>query len=216
MAVDGRIWIGGLPADATGEELGRVFSKFGRIQSIRIRNSTRDTYAFLQFFDIHCAGEALKSMDGSNAFGTSVTVRWADKDPTKRAEQSEGSSGSNIRQTSFNRRRTTEQMEPMKDSRSDGERSRSPARRAPLRRKITIEYLPDDMSWHELKRHVQDYGVKVTYVKMYRKDGIHCGVLEFDNQEDCTKIWQQFDGRRFQGSDRRLRVTEGGNDSRPS
>lgn len=74
------------------------------------------------------------------------------------------------------------------------------------RHKITVENLPDDMSWTELKDLGKDFGPSVTFAKTYKVKGIYYGMLEFQAREDADTAVRELDHRRVQGSNLRLRA----------
>jgi len=69
-----RVWVGGLPAAITEAELFEKFSQYGLIANVTIRNSERDTYAFVTYSDRLHAEEAIARMDRSCAWGAPVKV----------------------------------------------------------------------------------------------------------------------------------------------
>lgn len=77
------------------------------------------------------------------------------------------------------------------------------------RHKITVENLPDDMSWVELKDLGKDFGPSVTFAKCYKTKGIYYGMLEFQAREDAETAVRELDHRRVQGSNLRLRAYHG-------
>jgi len=96
-----------------------------------------------------------------------------------------------------------------------GGRSRTPQRsdgvvrmagKVPVGRyKITVENLPADMSWLELKDLGRDYGPTLTFARTYRHRGNWYGMLEFKSTEDAERVVRELDRRRVQGSEERLR-----------
>jgi len=75
--------------------------------------------------------------------------------------------------------------------------------------KITIEGIPDDMSWTELKELGKDCGPSVTFARTYRSSGINFGMIEFSNRADADACIKDLDQRRVQGSSQRLRASYG-------
>lgn len=104
-----------------------------------------------------------------------------------------------------------------------GGRSRTPPRREDLKEgivrmagkvpmgrfKISIENLPEDMTWLELKDLGRDYGPSLTFARTYRHQGNWVGMLEFKDQGDAERVVKELDKRRVQGSDRRLKAYMG-------
>lgn len=103
--------------------------------------------------------------------------------------------------------------------RDRGERSRSPrndggvvrmAGKVPMGRyKITVEHIPEDMSWLELKDLGRDFGPSLTFARTYRYRGNWYGMLEFKDRTDAERVIRELDNRRVQGSNERLRAYMG-------
>lgn len=90
-------------------------------------------------------------------------------------------------------------------------RSPLPMRSAPPigRHRITIENIPDDMSWLELKDLGKEYGSSVTFSRTYCRGRVPCGMLEYADPEDARRALEELDGRRIEGGKGLMRVTEG-------
>lgn len=77
------------------------------------------------------------------------------------------------------------------------------------RHKITIENLPEDMSWLELKDLGRDYGPSLTFARTYRQGGGYFGMLEFKDRADADRVISELNNRRVQGSKERLHAHYG-------
>lgn len=77
------------------------------------------------------------------------------------------------------------------------------------RHKITIENLPDDMSWLELKDLGRQYGPSLTFSRTYVRGRNNYGMLEFADVEDAEMVVKELNDRRVQGSRDRLYVYHG-------
>lgn len=77
------------------------------------------------------------------------------------------------------------------------------------RHPITIENIPDDMSWLELKDLGKEYGASVTFSRTYRRGSVCYGMLEFAEAGDAQRTIWELDGRRIQGGTLPMRVYEG-------
>lgn len=77
------------------------------------------------------------------------------------------------------------------------------------RHKITVEFLPDDMSWQELKDLAIDRGPSITFSRTFQYKNSNCGMLEFQYREDAEAVTRELDNRRIEGSRERLRVSYG-------
>ncbi|EEQ99346.1 Arginine/serine-rich-splicing factor, putative [Perkinsus marinus ATCC 50983] len=72
-----RIWVGGLPSDVREVELEDRFGKIGRVTDVKICQSSRDTYAFLQFDTEGAAAEAIEDVDQTKFGGFTIKVAHA-------------------------------------------------------------------------------------------------------------------------------------------
>lgn len=75
--------------------------------------------------------------------------------------------------------------------------------------RITIENIPDDMSWLELKDLGKEYGDSVTFSRTYRRGSVFFGMLEFSEQADAARTISELNGKRIQGGTSPMRVYEG-------
>ncbi|KAL3089203.1 hypothetical protein niasHT_021147 [Heterodera trifolii] len=71
--VEGKVYVGGLPEDATSEELDDVFHKFGRIRKIWVARRPPG-FAFVEFEDTRDAEDAVRSLDGTRICGVKARV----------------------------------------------------------------------------------------------------------------------------------------------
>lgn len=78
------------------------------------------------------------------------------------------------------------------------------------RHKITVENIPEDMGWLELKDLGRDIGPSLTFARTFRlgRNG-YCGMLEFRDRQDAEAVVRELDGRRVEGSQERLRASRG-------
>jgi len=77
------------------------------------------------------------------------------------------------------------------------------------RYKITIENVPDDMSWLELKDLGREYGSTLTFARTYRHKNRCYGMLEFKEWADADRAVNELHYRRVQGSRSRLQAYHG-------
>ncbi len=79
--------------------------------------------------------------------------------------------------------------------------------------KITLEHLPTDMSWTELKELGKQYvghARDVTFSRTFRnREGIPAGILEFKTREEAETVVSKLDGRKIKGHNDRLTVRHG-------
>jgi len=99
---------------------------------------------------------------------------------------------------------------PRRDrSRSRGDRDRGRDDRGKIpqgRYKITVENIPEDMSWLELKDLGRDYGPSISFARTYNHRSVWYGMLEFKDRDDADKVIKELDNRRVQGSSTRLKA----------
>ncbi|KAI3418937.1 hypothetical protein GPALN_008032 [Globodera pallida] len=70
---DAKIYVGGLPEDATSEELDDVFHRFGRIRKIWVARRPPG-FAFVEFEDVRDAEDAVRALDGTKICGVKARV----------------------------------------------------------------------------------------------------------------------------------------------
>uniref|UniRef100_A0A914H7J6 RRM domain-containing protein n=1 Tax=Globodera rostochiensis TaxID=31243 RepID=A0A914H7J6_GLORO len=71
--LDAKIYVGGLPEDATSEELDDVFHRFGRIRKIWVARRPPG-FAFVEFEDVRDAEDAVRALDGTRICGVKARV----------------------------------------------------------------------------------------------------------------------------------------------
>lgn len=75
--------------------------------------------------------------------------------------------------------------------------------------RITIENIPEDMSWLELRDVGTDFGATVTFSRTYQRGETFLGMLEFADLSDARRVMSELDGRRMEGATIPMRVREG-------
>jgi len=70
---DCKVYVGGLPAEASSEELDEAFSKYGRLRKVWVARRPPG-FAFIQFEDVRDAEDAVKAMDGAKLCGVRARV----------------------------------------------------------------------------------------------------------------------------------------------
>lgn len=61
--MDAKVYVGGLPDDATTQELEDAFHRFGRIRKVWVARRPPG-FAFVEFEDARDAEDAVKALDG--------------------------------------------------------------------------------------------------------------------------------------------------------
>ncbi|GMS97762.1 hypothetical protein PENTCL1PPCAC_19937, partial [Pristionchus entomophagus] len=73
MPYGGKVYIGGLPPDATSEEIEDAFSRYGRIFKVWVARRPPG-FAFVEYEDERDAEDAVKAMDGTRICGVHARV----------------------------------------------------------------------------------------------------------------------------------------------
>jgi len=129
--LDAKIYIGGLPEDATTQELEDAFHRFGRIRKVWIARRPPG-FAFIEFEDSRDAEDACKALDGTRICGVRARVEMSNG--RKRGGQGGGGNSGGGRSGGFDRReprrsgRDRSRSRSPRDRRSSPNRSKSPAR----------------------------------------------------------------------------------------
>merc|ERR1719158_2645785 len=63
------------------------------------------------------------------------------------------------------------------------------------RHKVTVENLPNDMSWQELKDLVVEIGPSLTFARTFEYRGVPCGMVEFERRHDAEAVFGELDDR---------------------
>ncbi|KAI1701154.1 RNA recognition motif domain-containing protein [Ditylenchus destructor] len=71
--LDAKVYVGGLPEDATSQELEDAFHRFGRIRKVWVARRPPG-FAFIEFEDARDAEDAVKGMDGNRICGCCLVV----------------------------------------------------------------------------------------------------------------------------------------------
>ncbi|KAI6172971.1 Serine/arginine-rich splicing factor 7 [Aphelenchoides besseyi] len=71
--LDAKVYIGGLPEDATTQEIEDAFHRFGRIRKVWVARRPPG-FAFVEFEDSRDAEDAVKAMDGNRICGVRARV----------------------------------------------------------------------------------------------------------------------------------------------
>ncbi|CAJ0944032.1 unnamed protein product, partial [Mesorhabditis belari] len=69
----GKVYVGGLPDDATSKEIEDAFYKFGRIYKVWVARRPPG-FAFVEYEDQRDAEDAVRAMDGARVCGARVRV----------------------------------------------------------------------------------------------------------------------------------------------
>lgn len=173
-------WLGGLPKGVKESEIDEFCKGFGKIEAIRIRSSGRDVFAFVTFEDGDLGKEAVDKLD---------QMQWRPNHE-------------NIIQV---------RVSNTKRPRRDKARYRTPSRHRDRDStfRLEIRYLPQDMTWSELKDMARNFGDSVCFANVFVKSGVMCGVIDFRNRDDADNAYKKMNRKRVHGHDKRLEVTWG-------
>lgn len=82
---DSNLYVGYLPHTMEDDQLSQLFSPFGRIEEAKVirdrMNGTSKGYGFVKYFDVSCAAEAVRHMNGYRLEGKILAVRVAGRPP---------------------------------------------------------------------------------------------------------------------------------------
>jgi len=193
-----RIWVGGLSDRTVEDDLKDVFSSYGKITDVRIRTTSRDTFAFVEFSSSVDAKAAIEKMDQTFIRQKRVKVAWADfpKGGTRGSNTNKRKSRSRGRRFSKSRSRS-----PRRRSRSFSRGRGDYGRRVPKKGdyKIVLENLPPEMSWMDLKMLGRKYGGSVTFARTWREGKKNLGLIEFERRRDMNEALDKLDQHRING-----------------
>uniref|UniRef100_A0A1I8ACQ9 RRM domain-containing protein n=1 Tax=Steinernema glaseri TaxID=37863 RepID=A0A1I8ACQ9_9BILA len=71
--LDCKVYVGGLPPDATSQEVEDAFHRFGRIRKVWVARRPPG-FAFVEFEDTRDAEDAVRSLDGARICGVRARV----------------------------------------------------------------------------------------------------------------------------------------------
>uniref|UniRef100_A0AAV1V0V1 RRM domain-containing protein n=1 Tax=Peronospora matthiolae TaxID=2874970 RepID=A0AAV1V0V1_9STRA len=191
-----RVYVGGLPRDATSREIQDGFNRYGHVSNIWVARNPPG-FAFVDFEDPRDADDAIRSMDGRDFLGGRIRVELArggsrrdgggGRDGGRRGDDDRGGHG-----------RGGDRFE----------RGRNPPQRTDFRVRVTD--LPRDVDWRNVKDFLRTGG-EVTYCNV-EADG--SAVAEFQTKEDMDDAIKKLDDTEFRGS--YVRVAPEGDSARRS
>lgn len=192
------VWAGGLPREIDEKELEKQFEKYGPISEVRLpRTGSGPPFAFIEFKNADDAADCIDKMDAEAAFNHPVRIEGEGRAAKRRDSRDRG------------RRSRSRGGAAGRRSRSRGRRDTVPVGN----HKITLERLPHDMTWIELKelgKQYVDNARDVTFARTYRnRDGDACGIIEFVRRDDADYVVKKLDDRKIKDHDERLVVKYG-------
>ncbi|KAE8892864.1 hypothetical protein PF005_g9701 [Phytophthora fragariae] len=191
-----RVYVGGLPRDATSREIQDGFNRYGHVSNIWVARNPPG-FAFVDFEDPRDADDAIRSMDGRDFLGGRIRVELA-----RGGSRRDGGGGGGGRRGDDDRGgyggRGGDRFE----------RGRNPPQRTDFRVRVTD--LPRDVDWRNVKDFLRTGG-EVTYCNI-EADG--SAVAEFQTKDDMEDAVKKLDDTEFRGS--YVRVAPEGDSSRRS
>ncbi|KAF1777170.1 Nucleotide-binding alpha-beta plait domain [Phytophthora cactorum] len=185
-----RVYVGGLPRDATSREIQDGFSRYGHVSNIWVARNPPG-FAFVDFEDPRDADDAIRSMDGRDFLGGRIRVELA-----RGGSRRDGGGGGGGRR------------DDDRNGRGGGGDRRNPPQRTDYRVRVTD--LPRDVDWRNVKDFLRTGG-EVTYCNI-EADG--SAIAEFQSKEDMEDAVKKLDDTEFRGS--YVRVAPEGDSSRRS
>ncbi|XP_069135992.1 serine/arginine-rich splicing factor 1-like [Argopecten irradians] len=189
---DARIYVGNLPPDIRERDIEDLFTKFGRIIYVDLKNRRGPPFAFVEFSDPRDAEDAVHARNGYGYDGYNLRVEFPRGSGGYRMGGGGGGGGG--------------RSGGMGGGRGNFGQSRfSASRRSEYR--VLVSGLPPTGSWQDLKDHMREAG-DVCYADVY-KDGT--GVVEYLRHDDMKYAVRKLDDTKFrshEGETSYVRVKE--------
>ncbi|CAI5721366.1 unnamed protein product [Peronospora farinosa] len=182
-----RVYVGGLPRDATSREIQDGFNRYGHVSNIWVARNPPG-FAFVDFEDPRDADDAIRSMDGRDFLGGRIRVELARGGSRRDGGRRDGGGRDGGRRGDDDRGG---------NGRGGGdrfERGRNPPQRTDFRVRVTD--LPRDVDWRNVKDFLRTGG-EVTYCNI-EADG--SAVAEFQTKDDMDDAIKKLDDTEFRGS----------------
>jgi len=204
-----RVWVGGLAERVKEQDLEDVFGRYGKLDSVNIRSSRRDVFAFIEFKREVDALKAISELDQSFVRGNRVKCHWAQFKGRRSQEKSyrdrdrdrdRGRRSRSHSRPRRERRRSRSREKRRRRSRSRGRRGGRGVPRGEY--KIEIENIPRDMTWMDLKGLGRRYGGhdSVTFARTWDEGRTHMGIIEFSNKNALRDTFKELNGHRINGN----------------
>uniref|UniRef100_A0A3B4ASB8 RRM domain-containing protein n=1 Tax=Periophthalmus magnuspinnatus TaxID=409849 RepID=A0A3B4ASB8_9GOBI len=185
---NGRIYVGNLPLDVQRRDLEDLFTKYGKIRLIELKNYSGSTpFAFIQYEDPRDAADAVSGRNGFGFGDVKLRVEY----PRESTNQGGGFGGGGF--------------SPRGGGFAPRGRGGPPSRRSEFR--VIVTGLPPTGSWQDLKDHMREAG-DVCYTNVQRSGE---GVVEFVHRDDMEYAVRRLDRSEFrshQGETSFIRVYE--------
>jgi RNA recognition motif-containing protein len=182
------IFIGGLPEDVDKQELQDVFSTYGKVSKLDVKQPERPPYyAFLEFEEPSAAAEAIKQQHKRTFGSSSLRVEYskgtvrssAAVDPSERPKPS----AKEPRPRDPDRVRSRER--PADTSSREPNLGGGRAPRTSYR--VKVRNLPQSTSWQDLKDHFKRKTDNVIYSELDKSGSEIVGTVDLDSYEDMQR-----------------------------
>ncbi|CAL1569400.1 unnamed protein product [Knipowitschia caucasica] len=205
---DGRIYVGNLPTDVQRRDLEDLFTKFGKIRVIELKNySGSSPFAFIQYEDPRDAADAVCERNGFGFGDVKLRVEYPRESSNPFRGGRGGGGGGYVPRGGGGGGGGG--YAPRGGGGGGGFASRgrggSATRRSEFR--VMVTGLPSTGSWQDLKDHMREAG-DVCYTDVQRSGD---GVVEFVRRDDMEYAIRQLDRSEFrshQGETSVIRVFE--------
>lgn len=169
-----RVFVGNLPIDIKERELEDLFSKYGKIRDIDIKNPSRPpAFAFITFDDARDADDAIYGRDGYSFDGMRLRVEISKGDRARFGGRDDD-----------------------RDNRGGGRRGGGGGGRR-TDYGVIVTNLPRGTSWQDLKDFMRKAG-DVVFTDVDRNGE---GIVEFSNRDDMERAVDKLDDEEFRGRD---------------
>jgi len=171
---ESRIYVGNLPPDIRSKDVEDLFSKYGKIAFVDLKNKKGPPFAFVEFDDARDAEDAVRDRDGYDYDGYRLRVEFP---RTNGSRGGSAASGTNSRSGG--------------GKHGGGKSNYGGTRRTSFR--VFVSGLPPTGSWQDLKDHMREAG-DVCYADVF-KDG--SGVVEYLRYDDMKYAIRKLDDSKF-------------------
>ncbi|VDK47920.1 unnamed protein product [Anisakis simplex] len=200
MSQESRIYVGNLPTSVRAKDVEDIFSKYGKIVFVDLKDRRPPYFAFVEFEDARDAEDAVRSRDGYDYYGYRLRVEFP------RGVGPRGPGGRPLYDRGGSNGGSASKRESREGGNREGGRSGgSGGRRTNYR--VLVSGLPVSGSWQDLKDHMREAG-DVCYADILR-DGT--GVVEYSRLDDMKYAIRKLDDTKFkshEGETSYIRVRE--------
>eukprot|EP00929_Paragymnodinium_shiwhaense_P000242 TRINITY_DN100494_c0_g1_i1.p1 TRINITY_DN100494_c0_g1~~TRINITY_DN100494_c0_g1_i1.p1 ORF type:complete len:458 (-),score=52.62 TRINITY_DN100494_c0_g1_i1:100-1473(-) len=187
--INNRVWLGGLPSHITEEEIMEHFALYGPPREVFLKQTERDTYAFVTYDNEQTAEATIAEYDQRLFMQKKIKCSWPKFNPPP---------------SKFT---PPPQAPPPGRGRSRSPLGRGGDGRVPNRLppRVNVGNLPPDMHKQEFYDIVSAFG-RVLFHDLWdmQRDGIRKGLVEYASERDAHMAVDELADRRIEGWARRL------------